>query len=150
MNSTWLIIRTHDSKLMTKLPFESAGGVDRQLFANSGCINFISSGGPVLIRGARLGPAFLLRSTCNPGKNTNPSFRQNNFNNFDWVENCWDTQFLSFPPVQNHCNKCVIVLLMQTPCWGGHRGVRTQSYGGTGPCYPPAKLCSSRCTVCRA
>ena len=26
---------------------------------------------------------------------------------------------------------------MQTPCQGGHRGVQTQSYGGTGPCWPP-------------
>uniref|UniRef100_A0A671U8G4 Battenin n=1 Tax=Sparus aurata TaxID=8175 RepID=A0A671U8G4_SPAAU len=24
---------------------------------------------------------------------------------------------------------------MQTPCQGGHRGVQTQSYGGTGPCW---------------
>uniref|UniRef100_A0A671Y7M1 Solute carrier organic anion transporter family member n=1 Tax=Sparus aurata TaxID=8175 RepID=A0A671Y7M1_SPAAU len=26
---------------------------------------------------------------------------------------------------------------MRTPCRGGHRGVRTQSYRGTGPCWPP-------------
>ena len=44
---------------------------------------------------------------------------------------------MTFPSEQNHCQKSVIVLLMQTPCQGGHRGVRTQSYGGTGPCWPP-------------
>ena len=28
---------------------------------------------------------------------------------------------------------------MQTPCQGGPRGVQTQSYGVTGPCWPPTR-----------
>ena len=31
--------------------------------------------------------------------------------------------------------KSVTAVFMQTPCQGGHRGVRAQSYRGTGSCF---------------
>ena len=45
------------------------------------------------------------------------------------------TQFISTFPFST--KKSVSVLLMQTPSQGGHSGAQTQSYRGTGPCWPP-------------
>ena len=39
------------------------------------------------------------------------------------VVNRWETLFPPFPSVQNHCRK----------------SAKTQSYGGTGPCWPPLR-----------
>ena len=101
---------------------------------------------PVLIGGPGFGRLFCGGANTTREKKTNPSFRQGihgtlnniyNFKNFDWVVNCWDTLFLPFPSVQNHCKKSVIVLLMQTPCRGATGGSGLRVTGSLAPVGPP-------------
>ena len=102
---------------------------------------------PVLIGGPGFGRLFGGGANTTREKKTNPSVRQGingtsdsvyNFNNFDWVVNCF-THFVSFPfpSQQNHCRKSATVLPMQTPCRGATGGSGLRVTGSLAPVGPP-------------
>ena len=74
---------------------------------------------------------FFVRGHIQPGKKDKSIIQTKQCLQFQqvWLGSKLLRQFI----VQDHCKKSVIVLLMQTPCWG----VWTQSYRDTGPCWPP-------------
>ena len=105
---TYLILVSRLESLGFVFCLESEGGLPLPI-----CQTSSGGSGPVLIRGARVGPAFFVTGTYNPEKK--------------------DKSLIQTKSLQEIC-QCVIDA---DSLLGGHTGVKTQSYGALAPVAPP-------------